>query len=183
MDTNEMLIAAQESGAKLNFVFFWGEEPTSEEMGPYCMSHWYLTRFEVNGVIYVTAEQYMMAQKALLFGDKEVFDKIMSCPDPTEYKALGRQVRNFDPNVWEANKVRIVREGNMAKFSQNEELKEYLLSTGTSILAEASPDDCIWGVGLEEWQPEIGDPRNWEGENLLGYILMEIRENLVSTDG
>ncbi len=182
MYTNEMLIAAQEGGAKLNFVFFWGEEPTSEAMGPYCMSHWYLTRFEVDNVTYITAEQYMMAQKALLFGDKETFSKIMSCADPTEYKAFGRQVRNFDPNAWEANKVRIVKEGNLAKFSQNAELKEYLLSTGASVIAEAAPDDSIWGIGLEEWQPEIQDPRNWKGENLLGYILMEVRDELAKAE-
>lgn len=76
-------------------------------------------------------EQYMMAQKAILFKDFETLDKILRSTDPRSIKAYGREVNNFDPVKWGGNKLRIVFEGNMAKFGQNQTLLGTLLSTGT----------------------------------------------------
>ena len=160
----------------VKFVYFWGERPGRNGVTETCLSQWYDVAFEVDGVVYHTAEQYMMAQKALLFGDKEVFDEIMQAASPREYKKLGREIRNFDGKIWDTKKYGIVVDGNKAKFSQNEELKEYLLSTGVAILAEASPYDKIWGIGLNPASAAKGTVQDWKGQNLLGCALMEVRD-------
>lgn len=160
----------------VQFVYFWGHTPAKNGVTSACLSQWYDTSFEVGGVKYHTAEQYMMAQKALLFGDKDVFDQIMLADNPRDYKALGRKIRNFDSNIWDARKYDIVVEGNKAKFSQNDDLKEYLLSTDDAILVEASPYDRIWGIGLYPGQAAKGTVDQWRGLNLLGSALMEVRD-------
>ncbi len=165
-------------GEALEFNLFWGHSKNPGKMTKACLSQWFPCEFTVDGVTYHTSEQFMMAQKALLFGDKEVFEEIMNAETPKEYKALGRKVKNFDARVWDAQKEAIVLRGNIAKFSQNSELKEYLLSTGEQILVEASPFDDIWGVKLGRDEPEILNPNTWRGENLLGCVLMKTRELL-----
>ena len=165
-------------GEKLEFIFFWGHTSKPGKIKKSCLSQWYDCRFEENGVLYHTTEQYMMSKKALLFGDNETFEKIMSSEDPRDYKALGREVKNFDPETWDAKKYEIVLAGNILKFSQNEELKSFLLDTGEKVLAEASPYDGIWGVCLAMDNPLIENPNNWNGENLLGFALMETRDIL-----
>lgn len=160
----------------LEFIYFWGHTPSAKGITQTCLSQWYGVKFEVAGVEYHTAEQYMMAQKALLFDDKEVYDQIMLADNPREYKALGRKIRNFDGKVWDSRKYSIVVEGNKAKFSQNADLREYLLSTGDAILAEASPYDKIWGIGLYAAQAAKGTVQQWKGLNLLGCALMEVRD-------
>ena len=163
---------------EVKFVYFWGEKPGKNGVTETCLSQWYDVAFEVDGVKYHTAEQYMMAQKALLFNDEEVFGEIMAATNPRDYKKLGRKIRNFDPKVWDEKKYEIVVNGNKAKFGQNAELKEYLLSTGTAILAEASPYDKIWGIGLYPSNAAKGTVDDWRGENLLGFALMEVRDSL-----
>lgn len=160
----------------VRFIYFWGHTPSVKGITQSCMSQWYDVEFEVAGVKYHTAEQYMMAQKALLFDDKQVFDQIMLADNPRDYKALGRKIRKFDSKIWDARKYDIVVEGNKAKFSQNDDLKEYLLSTGDAILVEASPYDRIWGIGLYPGQAAKGSIDQWRGLNLLGAALMEVRD-------
>ena len=120
----------------------------------------------------------MMAAKAELFGDKEIRDQILKCSDQKQIKALGRKVRGFEQKVWDKFKYAIVLLGNWHKFSQNRELREFLLSTGDSVLVEASPYDAIWGIRLAASSPEAQDPMKWRGQNLLGFALMEVREEL-----
>ena len=127
---------------------------------------------------YLCMEQYMMAAKAELFGDKEIRDQILKCSDQKQIKALGRKVRGFDQKVWDKFKYAIVLLGNWHKFSQNRELREFLLSTGDSVLVEASPYDAIWGIRLPASAPEAQDPMKWRGRNLLGFALMEVRDEL-----
>ena len=157
-------------------LYFWGHAQESYQITSTCLSQWYDCLFEADGVLYHTTEQYMMANKALLFGDNEVYDKIMAAEKPNKYKKLGREIRNFDSKLWDAKKYDIVVEGNKAKFSQNPELKEYLLSTGDAILVEASPYDKIWGIGLDSETALKGTVEQWQGENLLGCALMEVRD-------
>ena len=123
-------------------------------------------------------EQYMMAAKAELFGDSEIQEQILKCSDPKQIKALGRKVRGFDQKVWDKFKYAIVLNGNWCKFSQNRDLREFLLSTGDSVLVEASPYDNIWGIRLAASSPEAQDPMKWRGQNLLGFALMEVRDEL-----
>ena len=123
-------------------------------------------------------EQYMMAGKAQLFGDSEIREQILKCNVPKQIKALGRKVRSFDQKVWDKFKYAIVLGGNWCKFSQNRDLREFLLSTGDSVLVEASPYDNIWGISLAASSPEAQNPVQWRGQNLLGFALMEVRDEL-----
>jgi ribA/ribD-fused uncharacterized protein len=123
-------------------------------------------------------EQYMMAEKAKLFNDSETLNLIMDETDQKTIKDLGRMVKNFNSNIWDENKYNIVLKGNFAKFSQNNNLKEFLLSTNDSIIVEASPYDKVWGIGMKQDDKNILDVSKWKGENLLGFALMEVRDML-----
>lgn len=147
-----------------------------------CLSQWHEGNpfQDESGVVYYTAEHFMMAEKARLFGDKASLEKILSTHSPSSIKKLGREIRGFDSGIWNEKKYEIVLKGNLLKFSdQNIGLKNFLLRTGNRILAEASPYDTIWGIGLSEDSPEAMNPENWKGENLLGFILMEVRDKLM----
>ncbi|MDJ1502300.1 NADAR family protein [Xanthocytophaga agilis] len=175
----DWLIEKYENNERLKYVFFWGHQPSKDgSLKETCFSQWWLSAFEVDTIIYQTAEHWMMAQKARLFNDKETLKKILIANTPAEAKKLGREVRNFDPVIWDENKYAYVKEGNIYKFSQHPDLKEYLLNTGDRILVEASPVDRIWGIGMAKDNPDIENPRKWKGENLLGFALMEARDVL-----
>ncbi|MNP56050.1 Swarming motility protein YbiA [compost metagenome] len=123
----------------------------------------------------------MMHRKAVLFGDEEMAEKILSALTPREQKALGRKVRNFDKSQWEAHCKQFVYEANHAKFTQNPHLLETLLATKGTTLVEASPTDRIWGVGLKAENPKILDRATWRGTNWLGEILTKLREDLLAS--
>ena len=163
----------------IDFLFFWGHtENNKKEVTKACLSQWYLSDFTVNGVLYNCAEKYMMAEKARLFKDFNVLDKILAASKQSEIKRLGRMVKNFNENIWNERKIDIVVKGNIEKFSQNEELKKFLLNTKNKIIVEASPYDSIWGVGLSVNNENITNPNKWSGKNLLGFALMEVRDFL-----
>lgn len=125
-----------------------------------------------------TAEQYMMAGKAILFRDLETLEQIMAAKKPAEQKALGRQVRGYDDAVWQARAREIVTAGNLLKFAQNPDLREYLFATGDKHLVEGAHYDPVWGVALAWSDPAILDPANWRGTNWLGECLMAVRTEL-----
>ncbi len=163
----------------VDFLFFWGHQPSKDgSIIKTCMSQWWPVNFEEEGIVYKTAEHYMMAGKARLFGDKEILEKIISKTSPKDVKDLGRQIKNFDAKAWDEEKYQIVKQGNYLKFSQNENLKHFLLQTGSKVLVEASPVDPVWGIGLTEDNLAAKDPGQWKGENLLGFALMEVRDQL-----
>lgn len=143
-------------------------------------SQWHPSYFEIEGISFSCAEQYMMYGKAKLFGDEEIAQKILAAKQPREQKRLGRKVRNFDPKIWEENAKAIVYKGNYAKFTQNEALKSALLSTKGTTLVEASPTDKIWGIGLSESDARAYDRSTWQGTNWLGEVLTQLREALQS---
>ena len=140
------------------------------------LSNWYPAAFTVNGVTYRDTEQYFMAAKAVCFGDEKRYEQIMAATDPGEYKRLGRLVKNFDPAVWDARRYEIMKTANREKYRQNPALLDALLSTGDAVLAEASPFDTIWGVGIGAGKAYDIDPAAFPGRNLLGKLLMELRE-------
>lgn len=142
--TREFIEDKFRRGERLKFIFFWGHKPEADgSVTKSCFSQWWDCNFTVDGVKYHTAEQYMMAQKAVLFGDEAVRKEIMTAGHPKQFKALGRKIKGFDQKIWNENCCDIVIKGNAAKFSQNEELKAFLLNTNTRILVEASPYDKI----------------------------------------
>jgi ribA/ribD-fused uncharacterized protein len=158
------------------FTFFWD--------GPF--SQWEYAEFTVDGVEYNCAEQFMMAEKARLFGDSDTLRWIMESDDPRTQKKLGRVVDGFERRVWEAEDddgiphcCAIVWRGNHAKFTQNEHLLELLLDTAGTTLVEASPEDSLWGIGLSEDDPRAHDRTTWAGLNWLGETLTDLRESLL----
>ena len=155
------------------FVFFWHEYA---ENGIF--SQWHPTSFVIEGIRYATAEQYMMAKKALLAGDLRSYALIMNEPNPQKCKKLGRLVSNLDTAAWDKCKEEVVINANMAKFGQNPEALQALLHTGNRLLVEASPLDNLWGIGMDASNPDSTNPGKWNGPNLLGKILMYVREKL-----
>lgn len=166
-------------GEAIELCLFWGHQPAKDgRITESCLSQWWMTDFRSEDHVYCCMEQYMMASKAELFGDEEILKQILQCRDPKQIKAFGRRVREFEQTLWDKNKYSIVRNGNLYKFSQNQQLKDFLLSTGDCVLAEASPYDGIWGILCSADSPEAQDPLKWRGQNLLGFALMEVRDEL-----
>ena len=123
-----------------------------------------------------------MYMKAILFGDKATGQKILNAKNPKDAKDLGRQVRGFSAPVWKKKCLQIVVDGNLLKFRQHENLRKELLKTGDKVLVEASPMDKIWGIGLSSNDPKAKDPKQWQGENLLGKALIQVRERLAKEE-
>ncbi|AYV78842.1 MAG: NADAR family protein [Edafosvirus sp.] len=165
-------------------IYFYGHNVNiSDKLKTYVLSQWFPCEFKENENTYCSAEQYMMAHKALLFAkddnkkaNTDIFNKIMKSDNQAVIKKLGRMVEGFDQDVWEKKRFDIVVNGNMLKFSQNMDLKQILLGTGSAILAEASPMDKIWGIGMNKQTAITG--AKWKGLNLLGKALMEVRSKL-----
>lgn len=153
-----------------DFVFFYGKDSPFSQHHP--------SIFEVDGTTYSHAEQYMMHQKALFFGDDEMARAIMRETNPVAMKKLGRKVRNFDADAWRRVAYAVVKKASVAKYSQNPHLLKALLDTWPKILAEASPRDLLWGIGYGRANPKAWNQATWRGKNLLGTILMDVRESL-----
>jgi len=161
----------------VEFLFFWGHT-VKEEITKACFSQWFPFKFEEEGIEYKTAEHYMMAGKAKLFNDDKILEEILKSETPNQAKSLGRKVKNFDSKIWDEQKYEIVKRANFLKFSQNQKFKDFLLSTNNKILVEASPYDTVWGIGMLETDSKAQNPSFWNGENLLGFALMEVRDLL-----
>jgi ribA/ribD-fused uncharacterized protein len=178
IDDVEALKRTVGSGWTPDFLFFWGHTAKDQRIGKHVLSQWWPATFSVDGCTYATAEHYMMAQKAELFGDQETLAAILSSPGPSQAKSLGRRVRGYDEERWIAHRFDTAVRGNLAKFDQSPELEDWLLATGDTVLVEASPVDRIWGIGLAANDPRAEDPSNWPGLNLLGFALMKARHSL-----
>lgn len=161
------------------YLLFYGHTQKTAGISSTCCSQWYPSTFEINGIQYPTAEHYMMAEKARLFGDEKTLQSILLCRTPKEAKALGRKVSNFDNALWQKASFDIVVKGNTAKFAQREDLRQWLLSTHPKVLVEASPTDRIWGIGIAQSDSKSKDPKQWKGRNQLGFALMAARDNLL----
>ena len=177
--TLEQIRQAYLDGEKQEYYMFWGHQPSLDgSITRSCLSQWWKTKFSCGVEEYCCMEQFMMAKKAELFQDNKILKQILDCDDPKRIKALGRKVSNFDEEIWNREKYFIVLHGNYMKFSQNSELKKFLLSTGDTILVEASPYDAIWGIKMSRNDKDILNPLKWKGKNLLGFALMEVRDEL-----
>lgn len=142
------------------------------------LSNWYPSPFTLDGVAFSSMEQYMMYRKAVCFGDDKVAAQILVTEDVAEIKTLGRLVSGYDESLWNGVRQIVVYEGLLAKFSQNSELGEQLKKTGNTVLAECAVKDRIWGIGLSMHDSDRLDCAKWQGQNLLGYALMMVREKL-----
>lgn len=178
----DQLTTALDDGAAFDYLCFWGHRIAPGKVGKSCFSQWYPAPFEIEGLRYATAEHWMMAGKARLFGDEAMHAKIAASDDPAQVKALGRKIAGFDEARWVQHRYAIVVAGNQAKFAQNPALGEFLLATGEQVLVEASPVDPIWGIGLAADDPDATRPERWRGLNLLGFALMDVRDRLRATN-
>lgn len=169
-----------QKGKRIKYLFFWGHQPSKDgSIIKTCLSQWWKADFTIDTDTYCCMEQYMMAEKARLFKDNETLGKIMKSNHPKQMKDLGRKVKNFDEDLWIKKRYSIILNGNYAKFIQNEDLREFLIKTKDRILVEASPYDKIWGIGMAADDQNIENPLFWKGSNLLGFALMEVRDELI----
>jgi len=168
-----------QGGARPRYLLFWGHRPPAGGgVGTGCLSQWWPAAFTVDGLVYPSAEHFMMAGKALLFGDAESAARIREAPHPGAAKLLGRRVRGFCEQRWAERRFELVVTGNLAKFGQHRDLREFLAGTGDRVLVEASPRDQVWGIGLAADDERALSPERWPGLNLLGFALMEVRHRL-----
>jgi len=161
------------------FTLFWS--------GPF--SQWLRADMEIDGVFYNCCEQYMMAEKARLFGDEEALEGIMATSEPKEQKAWGRKVKGFKKEEWEKIEENgkpfcwnVVYKANHHKFTQNKGLRHELFNTTGTTLVEASPYDDVWGIKLGEEDPRALNRAQWQGTNWLGEVLTQLREDLMKNE-
>ena len=157
-------------------LFFWSHTEHGSNVIKACLSNFYPCKFEFNGKTFNFSEQCFMYQKALLFNDFEIAEQILNETDVRKIKALGRKVKNFNNELWDKHKEDFMFNACYAKFSQNDKLKDFLLSTGNHEIVEASPVDNIWGIGFSS-DKAMENVDKW-GQNLLGNVLMKVREDL-----
>lgn len=148
------------------YIFFYGS----------IYSQWAMRDIEIDGEIYNCNEQYMMAEKAKMFGDDFALENIMKSDNPAVQKSWGRRVKKFDKKEWEKIAQDVVYKANYAKFSQHGDCFNTLKASGDKIIVEASPIDCVWGIGMSCDDPGITDPKNWRGTNWLGEAIMKVRD-------
>ena len=158
---------------KRDVVFFFGAKNLNGEF-----SNHFMADFEIFGHVYCCVEQYMMAQKALIFKDYKRLNEILNSKNPVEMRNIGREVAGFDSQRWDRVKVKVVKNAVRAKFSQNEALKAKLLATGKKMLVESNPNDRVWGIGFTKSDKMVMEKFEKWGENLLGKILSEVRDEL-----
>ncbi len=151
------------------------------EDGEYgCFSNWFISPFMYAGKRYESSEQFMMYHKVLLFDKHMLAEEIMKTANPAKAKKLaGQPFPEFDHTLWEKVCYNIVKRGVGAKFRQNRAIQDILINTGNEVIAECSPTDRKWGIGIGIDDPKRLDVRNWNGRNLLGRILMEVRAEMV----
>lgn len=151
-------------------------------------SNWHKSTFMVNRlgkngmeiVEFNCMEQYMMWAKAMLFEDKETAAKILETTSPKAQQDLGRQVKNFNQEIWNENKYELIYFGLKQKFTQNQYLLKMILTEPVDMFVECNPVDLVWGVGLSEEDAKNTDPKDWPGENLLGKGLTQLKYYLLN---
>lgn len=134
--------------------------------------------FSANETVFNCTEQAMMYIKAVVHDDLEIAQLIMQSNDPAQQKHLGRSVRNFKPKWWRDNCEELFYPALLAKFKQHDGARAYMLSTGDKTIVEAAPWDKIWGIGIGVGHPDIRNPAKWQGDNLLGKMLMNVRADI-----
>lgn len=168
------LYTQKNQNQKLNFIGFFHE---NEPYG--CFSNWYPAEFNYAGRHFMNVEQFMMFHKVMMFGKINLAKQIMSTSNPAVCKQIARQkFPEFNATIWKKTCRVIVKRGVRAKFQQNEHILKTLLKTGNALLAECSPYDKKWGIGIDIYDDARLHIHRWKGKNYLGVVLMEVRDEL-----
>lgn len=163
----------------LEYLFFCGYQPSKDgSITKSCLSQWWKSDFKIDSNNYSCMEQYMMAEKARLFNDDEALAKIMKSTNQMIMQELGGAVNNFDEKLWVKRRYSIILNGSYAKFVQIDELRQFLIGTKDRVLVYDSAYDKIWGICMNDFEKKE-NPFTWEGGNLLGFALMEVREEIL----
>lgn len=163
-----------------DIILFYGHHAkTPGVVGKHVFSQWWPAPFTVDGITYPTAEHWMMVGKARMMDDEAMVEKILADPDPATAKLLGRHITPWDEAAWVGIRLDVVAQGNFHKFYQNKALGDFLVGTGNAVIAEASPNDKIWGIGMKADDPRALRPIQWDGLNLLGIALMIARADVM----
>lgn len=163
----EEVLKRYDDGRQLKFEIFYDGDFAQFEK----------SNFTIKNVNYFCVEHYLLASRAILFNDKEMLEKIMESKSIRQAKIFGKNIRNFNQEVWDKHKLNMSYVSNLCKFQQDEVLKFKLLETENSILVNADVYDDVWGIGKKITDLDIRNPHSWRGENYLGFILMKIRED------
>lgn len=142
------------------------------------LSNWFYSPFDINNTHYTSAEQYIMHQKCLLFGDEDSAKAVLATDYPDKQQIIGRQTNGYVNSIWAGSRQLIAVRGLLTKFSQNEELRDKLFGTKESYLVECAHSDTIWACGKRLNEPDRLDASKWTGQNILGFSLMEVRSML-----
>jgi ribA/ribD-fused uncharacterized protein len=167
----QILLKSLTEGEKFNYTGF--------SIG--VLSNWHPAEFKAEGKTFRSSEQYYMYKKAMVFRDEETAKKILEAYDAKRAQELGRKVKNFDKNKWDSSSDIHMFIANILKFSQNREMAKVLLNTQDNILVYANPADRLWGAGIDMMDGRISEPFEWPGQNKLGFILTEVRDDLKET--
>jgi len=165
-----VLVVSNSANGEPDITLFYGKEPI--------FSNFKITPFKIDGRVYNCTEQFFQARKAEFFGDYATAALIMKTSSPANQKRLGRRVKGYNESRWARVRTAVMEECCTVKFSRSATAKQQLLATGDSVLAEASPFDRRWGIGLAIWNTKAQDSKNWLGDNLMGVVLMNVREKL-----
>lgn len=172
------IVSLQQKWKKMKyyrFTFFNGHNAVHGDNA--CFSLVFPSEFEdSSGMHFKSLTQYIVAKKAELFGDINSFEKAMGVTSPSVLVNIDQSIKHFDNEVWNYHRYPIIKEGNIYKFSQNSDMRDILVNTCGTIIAQTTQSDPILGIGLGRGNPNIGDPLKWPGKNYLGFILSEVRD-------
>lgn len=152
---------------------FWKE---TDPLG--FLSNWHDSGFEFLGRRFATSEHWIMWQKARVMGDEATASEVLAADGPKRAKELGGKVHPYVDRVWRTVREELAYVGIREKFLQNPDLARELMATGGYVLAEASPYDHVWGVGIAKDGSGFADLTGWKGDNLQGRICMRARADL-----
>lgn len=165
------------SGQKMNAVYF---HKPNEPYG--FLSNWSPSPFELDGQSFTSVEQYIMYRKCKVFGDEKCASAVLATDDVAAQQAIGRAASGYNEHIWGGMRQMVAFRALMAKFTQNEDLRQQLLQTGDAVLVECASSDRVWACGVRLNDEKRFDASNWKGDNILGFALMEVREKLKQED-
>lgn len=157
-------------------VFFFAGNPALNEHKEF--SNMAEATIQVDGMSFPTVEHYFQWSKAKMFGDAEIQNKILKTTSPKSVKSYGKKVKGFDEEAWNEKKDSVMRTAVKAKLMQHPDILKKLRDTGTRPIAEADPRGKYWGIGTSSETSKAKDPSRWPGQNKMGKILMELRDEL-----